>query len=76
VDVHLLTIEGLVAPAVALRAEVADLTVLPNIGKKEELFWSSAREVALFHSGRPLLVVPNEARGPLGDTVVIAWKMR
>jgi len=74
VDVHLLTIEGLVAPAVASRAEVADLTVLPNIGKKEEPFWSSAREVALFHSGRPLLVVPNEARGPLGDTVVIAWK--
>jgi nucleotide-binding universal stress UspA family protein len=74
VDVQLLTIEGLVAPAVALRAQVADLTVLPNIGKKEELFWSSAREVALFHSGRPLLVVPNEASGPLGDTVVIAWK--
>ena len=71
---ELVSIEGLVAPSVAMRAKVADLTVLPSIDAGEELFWAGARDAALFHSGRPLLVVPKGAEGAVGETVVIAWK--
>jgi len=71
---ELVSIEGLVAPCVAMRAKVADLTVLPSIDAGEGLFWAGARDAALFHSGRPLLVVPKEAEGAVGETVVIAWK--
>jgi nucleotide-binding universal stress UspA family protein len=74
VKTELTTVEGLVGPAVALRAKVADLTVVPSIAAKDDDFWSHARDAALFHSGRPILVIPDEAGGPIGQTVVIAWK--
>jgi nucleotide-binding universal stress UspA family protein len=74
VAAELITVEGLVSAAVAMRSKVADLAVLPSMAEDEDEFWTSARDAALFHSGRPILVVPNEARGPLGETVVIAWK--
>jgi nucleotide-binding universal stress UspA family protein len=74
VKADLLTVEGLAGPAVAARAKVADLTVLPSIAAKEDELWGAARDAAMFHSGRPVLIVPDEAGGPLSDTVVIAWK--
>lgn len=70
----LITVEGLAGPAVAMRAKVSDLTVLPSIAAKEDGLWGPARDAALFHSGRPVLIVPDEAGGPIGETVVIAWK--
>ena len=71
---ELIAIEGLVRPTVARRAKVADLTVLPSINAEENGFWACARDAALFHSGRPLLVVPKETEGAVGETVVLAWK--
>jgi len=71
---ELVCVEGLVAPSVATRAKVADFTVLPSIDAGEEAFWAGARDAALFHSGRPLLAIPKGAKGPVGETVVIAWK--
>jgi nucleotide-binding universal stress UspA family protein len=75
-EVHpeLVAIEGPVAPTVAARAKFADISVLPRIEVKEEPFWASARDAALFHSGRPVLVVPEACNDPIGETVVIAWK--
>ncbi|MDX1401750.1 MAG: universal stress protein [Kiloniellales bacterium] len=73
VATELMTVEGLVSAAVAMRAKVSDLAVLPSIAEAEAEFWTAARDAALFHSGRPVLVVPNEAK-PFGETVVIAWK--
>ena len=73
-EAGLLSIEGLVGPAVAMRAKVSDVTVLPSIAAQAEGFWERARDGALFHSGRPVLVMPKEAEGPIGETVVIAWK--
>jgi nucleotide-binding universal stress UspA family protein len=71
---ELLTIEGQIAPIVSVRAKVADLCVLPSIGAEADAFWSSARDAALFHSGRPLLVMPETWGGAIGETVVVAWK--
>jgi len=70
----LISIEDLVAPAVSMRAKVSDVTVLPSIAAQADGFWESARDAALFHSGRPVLVMPKGAEGPIGETVVIAWK--
>ena len=70
----LVSIDDLVAPAVSMRAKVSDLTVLPGIAADEDGFWESARDSALFHSGRPVLVVPEAAGGTIGETVTIAWK--
>jgi nucleotide-binding universal stress UspA family protein len=74
VKADLLTVEGLAGPAVAARAKVADLTVLPSIAAKEDELWGAARDAAMFHSGRPVLIVPDEAGGTISETVVIAWK--
>jgi nucleotide-binding universal stress UspA family protein len=74
VEAKLLAIEGLVGPIVAARAKVADMTVLPSVAEEADGLWATAIDAALFHSGRPLLVVPNEIAGPIGETVVIAWK--
>jgi nucleotide-binding universal stress UspA family protein len=74
VHAELLAVEDLVAPSVSMRAKVADLTVLPCIAEDEDGFWPSARDAALFHSGRPVLVTPKGVEGAVGETVVIAWK--
>ena len=45
-----------------------------GIGAEADPFWSSARDAALFHSGRPLLAMPEAWDGAIGETVVVAWK--
>ncbi|MEM7191829.1 MAG: hypothetical protein AAF405_03000 [Pseudomonadota bacterium] len=74
VECQLLTVEGLVGPAVAQRAKTADLCVLPIAAARDDEMFDEARDAALFSSGRPVLFVPDEAGGPVGETVVIAWK--
>lgn len=71
---ELISIEALPAEAVATRAKVSDLTIVPSIAAQADAFASSIRDAALFHSGRPVLVMPKSAEGPIGETVVIAWK--
>jgi nucleotide-binding universal stress UspA family protein len=73
VHADLLAIEGLIGLTVALRAKVADFAVLPRLGD-EDGYWDIVRDTALFQSGRPLVLVPDETQGPIGETVVIAWK--
>lgn len=74
VESQLLTVEGLVGPAVAQRAKTADLSVLPTATAADDEMFAEARDAALFSSGRPALFVPDEASGHIGETVVIAWK--
>ena len=74
VEAQLLTVEGLVGPAVAQRAKTADLSVLPTVSAAADEMFAEARDAALFSSGRPALFVPDEAGGHVGETVVIAWK--
>jgi nucleotide-binding universal stress UspA family protein len=66
--------EDPVTHTVATRAKAADLTLLPSIPASQDPFFALARDAALFSSGRPLLVVPNETQGFNASTVVIAWK--
>jgi nucleotide-binding universal stress UspA family protein len=74
VKTEFVTAEGPIAPAVASQAKLADFTVLPGMGEGEDVFWSILRDAALFQSGRPVLVVPEKAKPPIGETVVVAWK--
>lgn len=71
---QLLTVEGLVGPAVAQRSKTADFSVLPTVAAADDEMFDEARDAALFSSGRPVLFVPDEAGGNIGDTIVIAWK--
>jgi len=74
VEAQLLTVEGLVGPAIAQRAKTADVSVLPTVSAADDELFDEARDAALFSSGRPVLFVPNEASGHVGETVVVAWK--
>jgi nucleotide-binding universal stress UspA family protein len=74
VKTELVAAEGLIAPCVASQAKLADFTVLPGIGEEEVVFWAVVRDAALFQSGRPVLIVPERAKTPIGETVVLAWK--
>ena len=56
------------------RARVADLSVVPSIGAKDDEFWAGVRDAVLFQSGRPVLVVPDGPPSAFGETVVVAWK--
>jgi nucleotide-binding universal stress UspA family protein len=68
--------EGLVGLVVSKHARMADFSVVPGISEAEGAFWNDVREGALFSSGRPMLVVPQEALSKRADTVVVAWKDR
>jgi nucleotide-binding universal stress UspA family protein len=68
------TIEGFLTPVVTGRARVADLSVVPSIGEKDDEFWAEIRDAVLFQSGRPVLIVPDGASSAFGETVVVAWK--
>jgi nucleotide-binding universal stress UspA family protein len=74
VAIELCSIEGLIGPTVAMRARVSDFTVLPTIDAAQTSFWGTARDAALFDSGKPLLAVPDNVSSSFGETVVIAWK--
>jgi nucleotide-binding universal stress UspA family protein len=67
-------VEGFPATTMAARARVADLSVVPSIAALDDEFWTSVRDAALFQSGRPALVVPEETPSRFGDTIVVAWK--
>jgi hypothetical protein len=54
-------IEGFPATNMAARTRVADLSVVPSIAARDDEFWTAVRDAALFQSGRPVLVVPQDA---------------
>lgn len=71
---ELLITEGVASSTAALRAKVSDLTVLPSIAAKDDEFWYAVRDAALFRSGRPVFIVPDEISDCPSETVVVAWK--
>jgi nucleotide-binding universal stress UspA family protein len=66
--------EGFIAQIVGSRGRLADMTVVPSIGAKDDGYWSLVREGALIHSGKAMLAVPDGASAQTGETVVVAWK--
>lgn len=69
-------VEGSIDTVIARRGRLADMTVVPAVPKSENEFWVEVREGALFQSGRPVLVAPNDKKvsPKLGETVIVAWK--
>jgi nucleotide-binding universal stress UspA family protein len=67
-------IEGFPATTMASRARVAGLSVVPSIAARDDEFWTSVRDAALFQSGRPVLVITEKTPSRFGDTIVVAWK--
>jgi hypothetical protein len=52
---------------------VFDLIVLGRPGQNHEPPRMTTVEVALFESGRPVLLVPPSSPGSIGETIVVAW---
>jgi nucleotide-binding universal stress UspA family protein len=66
--------EGDLAAGVAHAARLADLSVLGG-ARDGDGDWREVRDAALFQSGRPVLVVPDEGvKESTFDRVLIAWK--
>jgi nucleotide-binding universal stress UspA family protein len=63
--------EGAIDVAVAAAGRVADLVVLGREARTPDHASDLALEGALFHSGRPVLVVPGPSALP--ETVLLAW---
>lgn len=67
--------EGMTGDIMAERGRLADLAVVGDARRYDSEYWEAARDALLFHSARPVLVLPDgKAAGALGETVVVAWK--
>ncbi len=64
--------EGTIEAEVAREARLTDIVVLGRSPRAPDHAADVALEGALFHSGRPVIVVPGEAAVAF-DTVLIAW---
>lgn len=64
-------LEGRESDEVARRGRLADLVVVS--GRSAEAGFSAALEAAIFGTGRPLLMVPEQAPERLGGSIAIAW---
>ncbi|HLI14337.1 MAG TPA: universal stress protein [Alphaproteobacteria bacterium] len=64
---------GRISDIVALRGRVFDLVSLGRASGAGQTDWQGLLKAALMESGRPLLILPVEPRGPIGRTVALAW---
>jgi nucleotide-binding universal stress UspA family protein len=71
----LATVGGPLTDVIGSRALTADLVVAPLPGREADSHLTAV-EVALFQSGRPVLLAPAEKQAALlgGGTAVVAWK--
>jgi nucleotide-binding universal stress UspA family protein len=66
---------GAAGPAIGLRARHADVAVVARPTKTNPDSAQAILEGALFHAGRPVMIVPPEWRGgKIGRNVLVAWK--
>lgn len=66
-------LEGLEGEIVGDYGRLFDLIVIGRSAQHASANWNVMCESALFDSGRPVLVAPNQAPSRLGDKIVIAW---
>jgi len=67
------TVTGREEDLVAQQARLADLTVVPHPEASDDVSSSEALHAVLFDSGRPVLIAPPKAPGPLGRRICLAW---
>ncbi|MBS0333273.1 MAG: universal stress protein [Proteobacteria bacterium] len=72
-DLELRTVDAYPAVALAEASRAADLILLGPKSRAPNYREPDPGEVAV-RAGKPVLIVPNTARHPQFDTVVIAWK--
>jgi nucleotide-binding universal stress UspA family protein len=67
------TVTGREEDLVAQQARLADLTIVPHPEASDDVSSSEALHAVLFDSGRPVLIAPPRALGPLGRRICLAW---
>ena len=66
---------GAAGPAIGLRARHTDVTVVARPTKTTVDSAEAILDGALFHAGRPVMIVPPEWKGgEIGRNVLVAWK--
>ena len=73
------SVTGDVEASFVRHGRLADVSVIAQPDPLEDGFWGSSywldvQNATLFRSGRPVLLMPQQAARPDFDTVVIAWK--
>ncbi len=70
-----IALQGRIGDIVARRGYYADLTVLGSLARYDSSFWRDVGDGALYHSGRPVLVVPPDVTPEhFGGRLLIAWR--
>jgi nucleotide-binding universal stress UspA family protein len=64
---------GQVSAIVSQRARLNDLVVLGQSGRVADKPHSDTLDETVVHGGRPVLLAPARALGPVGEVVAIAW---
>jgi nucleotide-binding universal stress UspA family protein len=64
---------GQAAAIVPQRARLNDLVVLGQSGRVTEKPHSDTLDETVVHGGRPVLLAPARALGPIGEIIAIAW---
>lgn len=59
--------------AVTWRARLADMTLMPHLGPRDNARASEVLHAVLFDSGRPLVIAPPEPPQSCGKRICIAW---
>lgn len=73
------SVTGDIEASFVRHGRLADISVIAQPDPLEDGFWGSSywldvQNATLFRSGRPVLLMPQQAARPDFDTVVIAWK--
>lgn len=66
---------GAAAPVIGMRARLSDVTVVSRPPANSPDTDQTILEAVLFHSGRPVIIVPpGWVRAPIGQSVLVCWK--
>lgn len=64
-----------ISTGLSLRGRISDLTVVGMAAENDPYPWEEVRDAALFQTGRPALVIPDQPISEnFGQTIVIGWK--
>lgn len=75
VETSFVSSDGGVTNGVAARGRIADVAVVGMAAEADPYPWEEVRDAALFHTGGPALVMPDQPISEsFGQTIVVGWK--